>query len=339
MKTKRIEEIGILNCFLCLLVMLIHVSSSIIGKAHPESLQYLLLTTAMRCSAFVVQGFVFLSAFKLFCKEEQSTYVSFMKGKLKNIYLPYCLWNLIYYINFCLAGYFPFSVKDYLTYCLNGTLSAPFYFVVFIMQFYWLRPLWTVVYQRCPPWLTLLVSAFFTLSDSSFIGKVFPFLLPYYDRIFTTYLLYWTLGAYCGKYHQVFFDSLNKYKFVTVGGFVVMLAMNVTTFYKAQVLGIYSPHVHLILQFYCVASIFFGLYLTTKLKHTVIRHICVIEKLTFTMYLSHCFFLFYVQKISETMVFPSLAVEYILHIVALYSSTIFFNWSYFKCKSLLLAKK
>ena len=66
-KTRK-TEISMLNILLCLMVVFIHVSSAPVSQLNKESFQYITVMVPWRLSAFVVQGFIFLSGLKFFIK-------------------------------------------------------------------------------------------------------------------------------------------------------------------------------------------------------------------------------------------------------------------------------
>jgi fucose 4-O-acetylase-like acetyltransferase len=150
---KRKDELSYLNILFCLLVIFVHVSSNPITTLSKSSWQYAVVFFPWRLSAFVVQGFLFLSGLKLFLNHPNGfNYKSLYSSRLKSILIPYIIWNVIYYIYFVRKCYFGFDLKDLLVYMCNGTLVSPFYFVVILFQFYILAPLWRrMVDSGTPP--------------------------------------------------------------------------------------------------------------------------------------------------------------------------------------------
>ena len=93
-KTKRKQEIMFLNVVLCILVVFIHISSHAVSNFVRPSAAYTLIFVPWRLSAFVVQGFIFLSAVKYFLKSENEfNYFSFMMKRLKAVYMH--MWRLL----------------------------------------------------------------------------------------------------------------------------------------------------------------------------------------------------------------------------------------------------
>jgi len=96
---KKKTEISYMNIFLCLLVVFIHVSSEPVSKLDKSGLPYIFIMVPWRLSAFVVQGFIFLSSLKIFLKPiSHFDYLSFIKNRVKTILFPYIIWVMIYYL-------------------------------------------------------------------------------------------------------------------------------------------------------------------------------------------------------------------------------------------------
>lgn len=334
-KYKNQNEITVMNCIFCMIVMFIHVSSIAVSTASKETVYYFLLVSASRSSAFVVQGFVFLSSFKLFCNKIQPQYIPYVLGKVQKIYIPYLIWNTIYYFNFMLHGYFQFFITDLITYCVNGTLSSPFYFVVFIMQFYILLPLWWKIYSSFSPLIVIPISFFLTLYSSEIIQKLhymaFDKNFNYPDRIFITYLLYWTLGAYVAKYRDKLLPLLAKKYLVITLIYCFFATVNIGFYYNLVRFGNFSPIIHLVLVCYCVSAIAFFLCLSQKIPLT--KSIQHLSNVTFAIYLNHCFILFYVDKLSSHLNFNTIKIAFLFRFIALYAVAITLNLFWFQLKN------
>lgn len=87
-KAKK-TEINVLNIFLCLLVMLIHCMGNAVSQTGPELGSYAVFAAIFRLSSFAVQGFIFLSAVKLFMKKDGAPYGQFMLRRITAVFLPY----------------------------------------------------------------------------------------------------------------------------------------------------------------------------------------------------------------------------------------------------------
>mgnify|MGYP004515085305 CR=1 FL=1 len=80
---KRKSEIALFSLLMCVLVIFIHVTSWTLTAMDRTSVKYLLLLFPWRLSAFVVQGFVFLSGVRLFLSEKPFAYGRFLRGRVR----------------------------------------------------------------------------------------------------------------------------------------------------------------------------------------------------------------------------------------------------------------
>lgn len=185
----RKQEIGLVSVCLCILVVFIHVSSWTIQDMDKQSVQFILLLTPWRLSAFVVQGFIFLSGLKLFLSQKPFSYGAFLRSRAKKILLPYLIWVGLYYAFFIAIGWYRFSLLDLAEYIFLGTLCAHFYFIVIIVQFYLLMPLFRALLSRFDARLLCAVTLLLTILFKLFVH------FQYDDRVFCGYLFYFMLGA------------------------------------------------------------------------------------------------------------------------------------------------
>lgn len=221
----RRAEISLCNILFCLLVVWIHVSSAPVSTLDPAGWPYAVVFVPWKLSAFVVQGFLFLSALKLFMRPaENFSYRRFWRSRLLRIVLPYLVWVTVYYIYFVSREYFPFRVRDLARYMLVGDLAAHFYFIIVIVQFYLLMPLWRAMVKR----LDAVVAIPVALLISLIVGQYLPnfvalfapdYYFPYTDRVFPTYLIWWVAGCYAGSRYDAFCAMLRRQRGVLMGLF------------------------------------------------------------------------------------------------------------------------
>ncbi len=191
---NRKTEISFANVVLCMLVIFIHITSAPVVGLRNGTLQHILFFVPWRLSAFVVQGFIFLSAVKVGMSKKTVGYIGYCISRLRAVIIPYLAAVVIFYIYFVRHGYFEFSFRDLVLYAVKGDLSSHFYFVIAIVQFYLLKPLWQWMIKAVPFWIAVVVSAVVMIGS-----KVALVNFNYADRLFTTYILYWVLGCYAGK--------------------------------------------------------------------------------------------------------------------------------------------
>lgn len=217
---NRKNELDLLNVLLCMLVIFIHVSSAPIVYLNKTSAAYLVLYILWRAAQIAVPGFIFVSGMKtaLQYSAEDEPYFPYLLGKIKRIYLPYVICTVVYYAYFVSQNYFAFSAKDLVAYILAGNLAAHFYFVIIIMQFYILMPLFKRAVLGISRSVFLVLSLLIMLLFGQFLPDMIAALTAgkvqfiWNDRVFTTYLFYYALGLAGGAYYDSFCKVLAKNK-------------------------------------------------------------------------------------------------------------------------------
>ncbi|MGL4790955.1 MAG: acyltransferase family protein, partial [Anaerotignaceae bacterium] len=285
---KPLKEIIFANTILCLLVVFIHVSSAPVSTLDKSTIQYLMVMAPWRLSAFVVQGFIFLSSFKIFIKNKPITdYKTYYVSRFKAIVVPYFIWFCLYYIYFVNHYYFEAKIGHFLKNFLLGSLVSPFYFIVIIFQFYALLPLWQWLFKKVGTVKILLLSLAITIVLGHFVT------IPYRDRIFTTYIFYWILGGVVALNYEKIKEVLSKKWLIISFIFIVVAVLDVYTYYENSVMGNYLWYIELLHICYCVAGISFVIAMGIKLP--LFKAVGAINTITFPIYLSHCYAMLYVN--------------------------------------------
>lgn len=245
------NAISILNVVFCLLVIFIHICSEPVSMLTKGSFSHITTFSLWKLSSFVVQGFIFLGGLKVFLSKKKVSFLSYLKNRVTKIVLPYILAVLVYYVYFIQREYFDFQWNELFGYILKGDLSAHFYFVVAVFQFYLLKCVWEQMLKIVPVILGIMIAFVITAMGILTLGKVFG---TYNDRIFTTYLIYWVMGCYIGKNYDKVRDWIISNRrwillmYPVVAFFEVYTAyMGVIPYYLAEILHIC----------YCLCAIFF----------------------------------------------------------------------------------
>lgn len=303
---KRKNEISYLNILFCIIVIFIHACSEPMQNYSLNSLPYYLTLSLYRLSSFVVQGFIFLSGVKFFLNlKEPHDYVGGWLKQFKRIVLPYILWVSIYFCYFVSIGWERFTFKTLYKYIAVGNLSAHFYFVVVIVQFYLLAPLLVKLVKKVRP-LILLPAAFvlmifmwqylpdiltkvLTLTNIELINYPIRVYLKYIDRIFTSYLFYFVLGLVAGRFYEPFMAGLRKCGIVISFTFSVFAAGDLFSYvFVRDFLYKFTEIYHV---FYCISAILFTLYIvdliTRHLPERMPRFMMAADNATYLVYLLH----------------------------------------------------
>ena len=203
---KRLAALDRVNGAACLLVILIHVLSLGISNLQADSWQLFVVFMPWRLSSFVVPLFLFSGAVKqvMHFSEKPLTlaaYASYLKGRFFRVLLPYMMWVAVYYAYCYRIGFVKGSVEEFLGYLRLGNLSSHFYYIIIVLQFYLLLPLWMWMVKRIPAYAALCGAALVTIFMLSFLGllHLFGASMAYVDRLFLSYLFFWVLGLYAGR--------------------------------------------------------------------------------------------------------------------------------------------
>ncbi len=327
----RRAEISLCNILFCLLVVWIHVSSAPVSTLDPASWQYAVVFVPWKLAAFVVQGFLFLSAAKLFMRSaEEFSYRRFWRSRLWRIVIPYLCWVTVYYVYFVSRGYFPFKAGDLARYMLVGDLVAHFYFIVVIVQFYLLMPLWRAMVKR----LDAVVAIPVALLISLIVGQYLPnfvalfapdYYFPYTDRVFPTYLIWWVAGCYAGSRYADFCALLRRQRGVLIGLFAVF-ALGEAGWGWLQASGrAWLPWLELWHHGYCFTAILaaMALALAVSERRDVYRPaVAALDGASWGIYLIHPLVINIVDSVLAMVGITSVGGAYLCRIAAVYTLSI-----------------
>lgn len=213
---QRLEELSLLNVLFCLLVVFIHVLSQAVSSLDRLSWQYALVLIPQRLAFVSVPGFFFLSGLKLTLPREHPVPLGrYYLGRAKALLLPYLLAAAIYYLFFVAIGWYSFSPGQFLRETALGSLSAQFYFLIALIQFILLTPLFRALSRRWDPILLLPLALGVTWLSSMYLPSVLQLFVPdssfpYSALLFTSYLVYYLAGCCAGSRYPRFLALLEE---------------------------------------------------------------------------------------------------------------------------------
>ncbi len=330
-------EISFLNILFCIIVMFVHISSEPMSKLDKSSIQYIFVLIPWRLSAFIVQGYIFLSSLKLFLKNtDKFNYKEFLKNRVKLIFVPYLMWVMVYYLYFCSIDYFDFKLLDYVRYVLNGSIVSPFYFVIIIFQFYILMPLWTNLFKKYKSSVLVVTSLFIMILSKKYFPVIFGDSFKYYDRILTTYIFYWFWGCAVGLNYNSFKNFVTKNIILITFLFLAISTLDAYLSYRAFGQGIYVPLLENIHVIYCILAIMLSLAvfaILSKYGLNLNKPLKYIDASSFYIYLSHCFVINIINKeIIHNFGIYSIGKAYLIRFVLTYIITLTLCTLYSKIK-------
>lgn len=327
---KKLNELSSYDAILCLLVVLIHVMSEAVVGYRKGSLLSVAAFFVSRAATFVVPAFIMSSGIKHMNKygTKPLKYLQYMAARLKKIYLPYALIAAVYYLYYVfILKYFPFNLHEMLISILNGTAASPFYFIVIIMQFYLLTPLWGALARKISPKIYLPLAAALTIF-SQYTFRTYT----YGDRVFLCYLLYWLIGCSIGTNFEEFKKLAARLKNLIVAIGTVATIAYVAMAY-AEFCGVFgSFYTEFVKLVFCTsASLMYLSFMPTRPVHPAER----IAAVSYYIYLIHCLILLEVTRYLDKLSIVSLSKRLVLRAVFVYTLSIVLTLLYKKIKKLL----
>ncbi len=301
MHKNRRNEISLINVLMCFFVIYIHVASGVMGLMNVNSWQHFLVTSVWKLSSCAVPVFFFLSALKLSlgAEKQSAPYPKYIAARVRRVWLPYVGASVVYLTYLIGHHYMEFDLKNAVKLLLDGNVSAHFYFVIAVMQFYLLAPVWRGLARKLedPVFAVIaVVSAYFIglffgkyLVDFIYIfykGGVFP----YSDRVFTTYIFWWVLGLAVGRNYERIRSVLVKHTVPVTVFFAFAAIHSVFLTYihntgKTYIYWLDTAH-----EFYVLSAILLLLVLGTRLADTKFANSAVIrciDRSSYSIYLWH----------------------------------------------------
>lgn len=324
---RKITEVSIFEFFLCMFVILIHVLSEGVSMFPRWSVLSIVFFTVTRLTTFAVPAFIFTSALKLFYKysENKFTYFSFLLNRIRKIFIPYVLCVILYYIVFVyIFNYYDFNPVSLIEYILNGDLSAQFYFVVLIMQFYLLMPLWVIITKYNSKLFGVLIAVLAFAATVFF--RTYEISADYTHKIFPSYLIFWVLGMYAGLYYNEFIAFLRKYKILLYVGWLILAIAHCVISYMEYAGLITASYSAVIVVLFCLFSTF-GFYqysygLTMSLESRGKGFLISISAASYDIYLIHCLIITAALEIMNNMNITDTMTRFVVSTAVTYAISI-----------------
>lgn len=303
------HQVSVLNALLCLLVVFIHVSSESITAADKDSWKTLLLYVPWIMSSFAMQGFVLLSGIKVFLKYSSDPFIyrKFLLDRSKRIILPYLIWVVIYYLYFCHKALYIFSFPQLISSALIGNMISPFYFIIVILQFYLLMPIWKKIIPAYHPCFVLPAALLLTIVVRQVIVS------QYNDRVFTTYLIYWMAGCYIGSNYDEFIILLKKNRaFIYL---MLIISGCLDLYCKLDQRGRHDLHL-----FYSLSMLLCLIQIAGYIKSVgMTKWVKKINDISLGIFFSHSLFIYMINFYMSDIGIGKISIRFILRAVFVYS--------------------
>lgn len=336
---KRKNDIVFLNVMFCIMVVFIHISSElVINMEHTKPMFWAVYVLSRLCG-FSVSGFIMLSGIKLMLKSDNINYGKFYLSRLVSVVLPYIICVCIYYAYFCYAGDITYSIRDLIGHIIRGDLWAHFYFVIVIVQFYILAPLWVILFKRANPAVSIAISLLIGLLGSNIneilnIFGIYPGISG--DKSFVGYIFFWTAGCIIGRHYNEFTQYL-KAKWLSVI-FMFFVFTSITAILLIKTAGADYYWMEIVYTLYSISALLFC-FMSARIfagyDGIWFKPIKIMDSITYHIYLMHCLILVIVNNFLTTKGINDLIVRYRMRAVLVYGGSIILCVIWNALKSLL----
>lgn len=322
---KRKSDIIFLNIVFCLLVIFIHTASEIVSSMPKNTSLFKTVFAIQKMCMFVVPGFILLSGTKMFLrKADNFNLAEYYASRFLRLIVPYVFWSAAYYLYFCYTGAYSFNFKDMAYKIISGNIWAHFYFVIVLIQFELLAPLWIFLYRRGSAAVhvafAMLVTAICAQYLPSILTTVFPSMPDFnVSNCFLRYQIYWTAGCLIGKNYAEFCSYLKSNKSLILIGYLISAIIYVrlslfTVGHEPVWMELFNILYtsSAILLFYCIAQAFTGG------ASKILVPLAPIDRSTYTIYLVHCLIIVLVDRYMTSLGIDNLTDRFALRLAAVY---------------------
>ncbi len=349
----RRDELNYFNAIACLFVILIHVLSLGINTVERTSPAMALIYIPWKLAAYVVPGFLFTGAVKMamgFDSGREGRYLPYVLRRITKIYVPYVITVCVYFAYFWYIGRYVADPMLLLRSIIVGDISSPFYYIVTVMQFYLLMPIWRFITKHIPYFVSIPVSILVTFASIRIndVLNVYGITFLGSDRVFTSYLFFWVVGLYVGANYSKIYSAIIKHRTALLMCSVPAVLFSLLIYWQFKTGNfIYVADANCMKLISDTLSIMFFMCLCVIIKNSKAKKTKTLLKwifgASFSVYLSHYFFLnladrYVIDKFSIT----DIALKLLVRFVVCYTLPFLWYWVMKKVKypiKKLLGKK
>lgn len=263
-------------------------------------------------SRFSVPIFFFVSAFGLFYRmnlAESFSYGKFLRRRFKAVLIPYLLWSTLYLVHDnWFNGWQLFPESDYAAEIYAfGLAKYHLYFLVILIWFYLLMPLWIWLVRRMTParllWLLATQIVFDYWSSYCVLDAENLFIKWRLNWLVLHYAFVFVFGGVLAVHSQRFFAWCETHKKIISATFLITLTILLSWYYFLIVIEHFTPldavnTAHQLsppgILYTIAASVFlFTLFQFGKLPAFVKSFLSVLGKHSYFVYLAHPFAIHY----------------------------------------------
>jgi len=328
---KRRYELSLLNVFFCLAVIMIHILSYPVTAFTVGSPKYSIVMLTWRLLSFVVQGFIFLAGLRAFLThKDEMNYPRYLSVRLYSVILPYLVCFGVYYLFYMMVYSYPKDPTFIADNLVFGKLSSHFYFIPLLVQFDLLMPLWKRIVKHISPMLVIpaafVLSCYLEKNLPGIIQRIFGSSSTFLnDRFFTTYLSFWILGCYAGKYYDRF-KALLKNNFELIYATFGLMTMICIGCSYITYNGIYAvSRMNTVHHLYAASAILFFTAIAQRLAQSKAPRpalVGVVDRHSYNIYLWHMLVLFVADSLVASLGLEMQSLAFLFRVVFVYTVTI-----------------
>ena len=227
-------------------------------------------------------------------------------------------------------------------------MCAHFYFVIAVIQFYALIPVWRWMIKSVKATVAIPAALVITIVCGQYLPDLIRIVsggynFIYNDRIFTTYILYWVAGCYVGANYNSF-RVIMLDKRVRLGAavmFVVAAAADgglsfIMAVKNIQIMQLENLHI-----IYCISAIVFFSTLASMLGEKTMKNIIVrtIDKASYYIYLIHPLVIFIVNSIIHKLGIMKVDIAFVIRTIVTYTVSVVLCGAYAEVKGKIISKR
>ena len=183
-----------------------------------------------------------------------------------------------------------FSPLGLLRALLLGAAGPHLYYIIALLQFYLLMPLWRRMVDRVPAAVALPLLAVLSVLLPDLLGQFCQqFGLPnYLDRVFLSYLFVWCAGCYAGAQYDAFQTALHRARWPLWMAALALLPLYLYCSYQNYVNYQWYSFLTALQQYYFILSIGALLALAPYLAKCMrCRVLQALDRSSYQIYLAH----------------------------------------------------
>ena len=288
-KRTQIPYLHVLRILAIFMVIMLHSVSPYISNPDYYGTNswyiYLFLNAFSRGGVplfFMISGFLLLSDKSSLC------FKAFYTKRLPRILVPLVLWNVLYYVFYCVFNKQPFGIFDFFAQVINCGTAYHLWYIYTLFGIYLLVPFVKRIVDSCSmkqlTWFVVLICLCPTIRP--FINTVTPMYIYLFDPLFNGYIGYFVLGYILGKTE---FNSKQTSVVALLGiaALVICMAGNHKASSKETVNLVFNSGYNIC--FYAIGVAFFCVFkkysrINCEKTEKLLKHF---SKATFGMYLVH----------------------------------------------------